>query len=144
MKQSRLLVTLMSWKTVAFGMLVFIAGCGGKNEATVSGAVTLDGKPLTTGNVVFHPAVDGPVGYGTIDSTGRYTLQTGDAPGLVPGSYIITVSAIERPSAEELKVNEYTLPKMLTPMKYNKKEETPLKFDVKPGTNAIDLALGSK
>ena len=44
------------WGVVLAG-LVAVAGCGekGKTFVPVSGVVTLDGKPLAGGNVVFQP-----------------------------------------------------------------------------------------
>ena len=59
------------------------AGCFGANAASVSGTVTLDGQPLTTGNVSFYPdGGSGAPAYGQIDSSGRYSLSTGTDAGL--------------------------------------------------------------
>ena len=60
----------------------------------VSGTVTYNGQPLTTGNVVFVPvaAEEGRSARGEIDAEGRFqltTLKTGD--GALPGQYKVTV-----------------------------------------------------
>jgi hypothetical protein len=54
--------------TVLLGLLLAVTGCG-SGEATVSGTITLDGKPLEDGNIAFRPlpalaateAIGGPI-----------------------------------------------------------------------------------
>jgi len=69
----------------------------------VSGKVTLDGKPLTTGSVTYHPdeAKGNKLEFspnGTIGEDGSYTLststRTGLATGAPPGWYKVTVSTM--------------------------------------------------
>jgi hypothetical protein len=54
-------------------------GCGGASKAkgVVKGQVTIGGKPLYTGSVIFHSA-DGRTGAANIDHNGNYDM--GDAP----------------------------------------------------------------
>lgn len=53
-------------------VLVGIVGCGG-GKGDVSGKVTVDGKPLPMGNVVFIPTGGGPAVSAPLDAEGHYT-----------------------------------------------------------------------
>src|SRR5438552_3939424 len=124
----------VGWLLAAGAWLLLAAGCGGQ-QASVAGTVTLDGQPLTTGAVVFHPVGEGPLAYGQIDSAGKYALQSGGQSGLQPGEYLVTVSATTMPST----VGTQEQPgKLLTPERYGDKARTDLRFTVKPGRNQID------
>lgn len=122
-------------------LLVAVAtGCGG-NSASASGTVTLDGTPLTKGDLAFHPVSSGPMAYGTIDAGGKYSLSTGTAEGLVPGEYVVTVVVAEEvvspPGAAPLP------PKVTSPVKYSDKSQSPLRVTIASGANDIPLALTS-
>lgn len=72
-----------------------ILGCGSDRPelVPVTGLVTLDGTPLTTGRIEFFP-ISGRPAYGAIGGDGRYELtsyEQGD--GAPPGSYVVTVTA---------------------------------------------------
>ena len=43
----------------AFALLILLAGCGGKFDASVSGVAMLKGAPLTVGDVALHPVHGG-------------------------------------------------------------------------------------
>lgn len=119
------------------------AGCG-KHSASVSGNVTLDGKPLATGVVNFTPAATGASAYANIGADGRYALQTGAEAGLEPGSYKVTVAANATPeqaAAMGIKVGRDGIMPLLTPPRYADVSSTPLVVDVKAGRQEIDLAL---
>jgi hypothetical protein len=122
--------------------LLALASCAPENYAEVSGTVTVDKTPLTTGMVTFHPVAGGPVAYGNIDAAGRYSLSTGSKRGLVSGEYIVTVVATEKPPAGTVKGPE-PIGKLLTPERYGHKDKSTLKYTVTPGSNAIDLPLVS-
>jgi hypothetical protein len=122
---------------------VSLAGCR-RHAASVSGDVTLDGKPLATGVVNFTPATSGASAYANIATDGRYTLQTGAASGLEPGSYKVTVAAnatAEQAAAMGIKIGREGIMPLLTPAKYADVSTTPLIVDVKAGSQEIDLAL---
>ena len=126
---------------IALVALVVLSGCS-PNAATVTGTVTLDGQPLKTGDVSFHPAGGkGAVAYGKIDASGSYVVSTGDETGLAPGQYAVTVVATE--AAPQPTGNVEVIPKVLTPMKYNTPETTDIKVEVKPGANEIPIELKS-
>lgn len=119
------------------------AGCG-KHSASVAGDVTLGGKPLATGVVTYTPAATGPSAYANIGADGRYSLQTGAAAGLEPGSYKVTVAANATPeqaAAMGIKIGREGIMPLLTPPKYADVSSTPLTVDVKAGRQEIDLVL---
>lgn len=77
--------------------LAVCAGCGsgGPPLGKVSGAVTLDGKPLAGAGVIFNPTSnqtnEGPA-YGQTDASGKYTLQYGSKrKGALPGPKDVTI-----------------------------------------------------
>jgi hypothetical protein len=119
---------------------VFLTGCGGPHAASVTGTVVYDGQPLTTGAVVFQPVHDGPIAIGDIQSDGSYTLSVGDAAGVDPGDYRVTVAASE-PMPEATPENPQPLPKSLIPARYSNADQSGLTFKVEPGSNRFDIKL---
>jgi hypothetical protein len=119
----------------------------------VSGKVTHNGQPVTSGSVVFTP-VGGTqssaarIATGQIESDGSYTLTTYDTgDGAVLGQHIVTVES--RGTGEDIKKLNvkpdgriaYKLPKNTVPDKYNKPDRTPLKHTVEAGNNTVDIDL---
>ena len=51
------------------------------DNATVSGTVTLNGKPVTGGNVGFFSMQFGMAGHAALDKEGKFTLPDPIAPG---------------------------------------------------------------
>lgn len=130
----------MPWVLRLGGLaLVLLAtGCGAGNHSTVQGVVTLDGRFLDRGTVSFHPVGEGAVAYGMVGADGKYALNTGRSGGLAPGTYLVTVVAVE---AAVSKGNAAPLGKLLTPGKYGDLKQTDLRVEVKPGANRVDLPL---
>jgi hypothetical protein len=130
-------------RAAALAAVALLAGCGG--GGSVSGKVTLDGQPLTSGTVTFHPIASGPVAIGTIGSDGRYELAVGQDRSVPPGEYLVTVEATEPVAAEPTPAKgpprPPAAPKRITPAKYADRATTDLRFTVKPGGNKIDLEL---
>jgi hypothetical protein len=122
----------------ALGFLLTFTGCG-DSLVKVSGKVTLDGNPLTTGNISFAPMQSGQVAIGTIDEKGNYTLQSGTQKGVPAGTYRVTIVAVELvpPSPQ----NPEPLPKVLTPPRYNDATTSGLTADVKPGNTTHNFDL---
>jgi hypothetical protein len=123
------------------GLLLFaVAGCGG-SQGRVSGQVTLDGQPLTKGDISFSPVADGVVASGQIDSGGNYSLKVGTSAAIPPGSYRVTVVAVEpvAPTPE----HPEPLPTLLTPKKYNNPATSELSAEVKAGSNTFNFDLKS-
>lgn len=129
------------WVSAAI-VACWLAGCG-RGGARVSGRVMLDGKPLETGSVQFHPASAGPVAYGSIDSQGRFSLAVGAAGNAVPpGRYTATVVAVAAPAAVDADVEAVPVP--ITPRRYGDVATSGLSFDIVPGENAIGIDLESE
>lgn len=125
--------------------MMLAAGCS--QPGRVSGLVTLDGEPLTTGVITFNPAASGPSAYGAIGSDGRYELKTGATSGLQPGEYVVTVAANSAPPEggedQRWPGPQRSLP-LVTPKKYADRERTPLRALVRSGQQALDFELLSE
>lgn len=121
--------------------LLFLVGCGGK-PASVSGVVTLDGKPLERGMVGFAPVSGGMKATGKIQGDGSYRLSTNRESGLETGEYLATVVSRE-PGVE----NPHGGPPMpgpyITPKRYAIVKTSELRFEVRKGSNSINLELTS-
>lgn len=152
---------------LACGLLV-VAGC--EQPGIVTGLVTLDGEPLTTGVITFNPNAGGPTAYGAIGTDGRYELRTGAAAGLKAGEYVVTVAAnaaapaaapeppqataaeAESPAADAPAVEPPggmpsggppVLP-LLTPEKYANLDRSPLRALIKGGEQTLEFHLTSE
>lgn len=130
-------LTLLSGAVLA---AVFCAGCGG-GMASVSGVVTLDGKPVEGATVNFTPESGDGGGnggsYGKTGPDGRYMLRTvaADKSGAAVGKHKVRIS---------LSKNDAKSPDGLVtdaiPAKYNIKSD--LTFDVPSGgTDKADFTL---
>lgn len=125
-------------------VLATMIGCGGPYDSSVEGVVTLNGDPVASGAVAFIPAGGGPPAYALTDAAGKYEVYTGSEAGLSSGAYGVTVVAREPPKEKQSKLGGPPKPgKQLTPPWYGSSKATPLNFDVKPGSNDIDLELNS-
>lgn len=127
--------------------LVLLAGCGHTNEAYVTGNVTLDGEPLRSepqvrALVVFHPTSGGVVASGNLDENGEYKIVAGSKNTIVPGSYIVTVSAMRKTPAE--RIGDPPKANRITPAKYARSHNSPFKAEVVAGTNEFDFDLFSQ
>jgi len=125
-----------------WGPLVVLAGGCGGGQARVAGRVTLDGRPLETGTVRFHPAAGGPDAYGSIDAQGRFTLEVGTSGRLPPGRYAAAVVAVAAAVAGDESRGE-AMPEPITPARYADVATSGLAFDVASGANTIDIDLSS-
>lgn len=99
----------------------------------VSGRVTVAGKPLHKGEVVFVPdASKGNThlqfGMGKIASDGRFTAKTFSDEGVKPGWYRVMVIATENEPEESLS----WVPIWIVPVKYTKPETTDIVVEVVP------------
>lgn len=75
-------------------LAIVLPGCNqGPQLASVSGRITVGGKAITEGVIMFQPE-EGPPAIGTIQSDGTYTLKTfkpGD--GALVGKHRVTIHA---------------------------------------------------
>lgn len=120
-------------------LMLAAAGCGGGHGASVTGRVTLDGKPLDTGTVTFHPEDEGPTAYGGIHPDGSYQVKTGTQQGLPPGEYRVTVMASTEPPTDGPSVPG----EMITPPRYADPAQSGLRCTVERGANQYDIPLTS-
>ena len=116
-----------------------IVGCGkkGPNTATVTGTITLDGRPAEAVGIKFFPERGRP-GYGLSEKSGQYKIRfMQNSDGCIPGPNLVTFEAYSEPGNES---SQYL------PKRYNTKaEENPeMQVDVKPGKNVFNFDLLSK
>jgi hypothetical protein len=137
---------------VLTAVVLFAGGCGSGVDlpelGTVSGVVTLDGKPLPGVTVKFVPA-NGRTSSGFTDANGKYELvYNADNQGAEVGEHTVYVSGHggesggnpnEEGGGSGGPAVEYY--KGTIPAKYN--EKSTLKKTVGAGDNTIDLQLTS-
>jgi hypothetical protein len=121
---------------VAAACLLLAGGCT-RTElpplGTVTGTVTLDGRPLADAVVAFTPEGPGRTSLGTTDAAGRYRLTyLRDIAGANPGRHVvrITTASVDEGRREIL------------PATYHRRSS--LEAQVEPGDNTIDFALKAK
>jgi hypothetical protein len=122
-----------------------MSGCGGGGlESTLTGTVTLDGKPIGPGILVFAPTegAQNPA-IGNVEADGRYSVKTSRTSGLKPGRYRVSVNITELPPPGSENQRLAALP-LLHPKKYESAETSGLEYDVAPGSNEINVELSSK
>lgn len=139
-------------KTPMFYLLLVsptvMLGCGGTdpNRSAIGGTVTLDGKPVEQGSIVFMP-VDGTTGAaasGQIEG-GRYQIAGKD--GAAVGWNRVEVRAV-RKTGRMIPKGLGGTGKMIEEQvegaaaRFNAKST--LKIDVKPGNNTADFDVVSK
>jgi hypothetical protein len=126
----------------ALGLIALcITGCGGTYNASVTGVVKLNNAALRRGIVTFTPESKGPSAYAAIGDDGSYAVKTGVEKGLPAGKYVVTVASNEQSAPS----SDPALPpkpgKPITPAWYRTPQDSPLKFQVDPGRNTINLDL---
>jgi hypothetical protein len=137
------------------GLLAAAGGCGGGGPpfCDVKGTVTIDGKPVTGGMIVFVDAgdINSKSGYLTIDGTYNLTqVPAGPVKVLVRTDQVKNM--LDEKTAKMLqskgvgavaddpkvKGNKY----VAIPAKYNQADTTDLKYDLKPNElNEINVEL---
>jgi hypothetical protein len=125
-------------------------GCGdGRSLGTVSGRVTLDGKPLADARVNFQPMGDarntGIGSFGKTNANGEYSLTLIDetAPGAIVGKHRVMIRAVGAVKGDPEDDKQRAGPDRVPP-EYNM--NSILTFDVNPGENTAnwDLPLKKK
>jgi hypothetical protein len=136
------------WLGLFLLAISFVVGCskGGARRGAIAGTVTLDGKPIAKGSIMFVPAegTAGPVAGGPIEN-GRYQLPPDKGAavgwnGVEIRSLHKTGRMVPKPMAPPGDmVEEYG--EAVAP-RYNL--QSTLRFDVKPGENAANFEVTSK
>ncbi len=128
-------------------ILTLLAGCSRGPEPTypVQGLVTLDGKPLEGGSVLFESIEPGESGRcytarATIDPQGRYRLSTfGQFDGAVAGRH----RAVVLPDLSQMTDDPTATIPITVPIKYSALETTDLEYEVQPPGGTVDIDLHS-
>ena len=142
---------LKSWCAIAVAVLA-IAGCSGVKTppvGQVGGVVTLDGQPLTKGQVQFVPdsskGTKGRMAVGLIGADGRFQLtafKPGD--GALVGFHKVVIICEEDMPAFDPK-SPPPPPKSLIPVRYTNANTSGLTAEVKSaGKNDFTFALESR
>ena len=121
--------------------VVMLSGCkrddGLPECAPVSGKVTIGDEPLASAMVTFHPAGEGNRGQSATDVDGTYTLTTyGTEDGAIVGQHSVTVERHIPPMPSQ-PGGKLPSAKSVVPPKYHVPSSSPLKFEVKSGTNNV-------
>jgi hypothetical protein len=111
-----------------------LLGCSDRPELVpVAGIVLIDGQPLSGGNVKFVPDT-GRASWGTLDSSGRFTLSCYEKDdGALPGKHRVQVSALE--------VLSNNKSKWFAPRKYADFRTSGLSVDVNELTDEMKIDL---
>ena len=120
------------------------SGAARVDTAPVHGTVTLDGKPLPYGQVVFQP-LSGRIAKGVVED-GKFTLGTyKTADGAVLGRHRVSVTARKALEGEE--PGALGLPLFgpsLIPERYGDSASSGLAFEVTSGDNVFHIELSSR
>jgi len=118
-------------------LLLAVAGCGGDSLArgSVRGKVTLEGKPIAEGTIIFTPTdgTTGPMAMAQIVN-GEYSIQQ-DAP--VVGVHAVKIQGFRDTNKKDQLGR--AIGEQFVPAKYN--ERTTLKVEIAKGANACDFPL---
>lgn len=131
----------------SLGAMLVIVACGcepTQKTAALTGKVTLDGKPLTQGSVLFTASGGEKrnAAAGDIKADGSYAVQIGQTEKLIVGEYIAVVVSRE-PSTPHPDGGPPTPGALITPEKYGNPQTSGLRYNVRPGENVIDIVLVS-
>lgn len=138
----------MRWLMLTAVAVAAAAGCGGGPAvpvAPVGGIVTIAGRPVGGGQIMFAPTSAGPTATGVIGPDGRYSLTTfqrGD--GAMLGAHDVMIESMPDVSTtlpEDILVTKKAAPPPEIPQKYNLPGRSGLSATVTSGSNAIDFAL---
>lgn len=124
----------------------FLAGCGGGDRpelGSVTGTVTMDGKPLPNVWVMFNPTTGGRTAIARTNEQGEYELMYLEGtPGVNIGSHMVAITTYNEDELEELKASSGGPVNEPIPAKYN--TQTTLTAEVKEGEDhVIDFPLTS-
>jgi hypothetical protein len=116
-----------------------LCGCGA-NVSTISGKITLDGNILDKGDIGFHQAEGVVVSTTRINPDGSY--KVGAEANTLPGNYKVVIIANEFTISKG--PGNVRMPTRITPLAYSNKEKTPLKAELKVGSNEFNFDLKTK
>jgi hypothetical protein len=125
----------LRWSAAVVGLALLsaLAGCGGPAKAPVSGKVTFNGEPVDGGTIVLGPLGSGETKAASaeVGKDGTFTIGEG---GAMLGKYRVGYTAPQPKASEDPKVNP-------EPSKYAGLTAEPAEFEVKAGSNTLDIKL---
>jgi hypothetical protein len=159
----------MSLMGLALSVLAVTASGCGRMEFTfnsVEGTVTQGGRPLGNVEVIFLADADagtvGPRATGKTDETGHYRLRTERGEdGAVAGKHLVLILDLDAPTGQRGRLSQpgdvaqvppelvkhlkeppkTTANELRVPPRYASINETPLRAEVRPGEQVIDLEV---
>ena len=141
------MVRLIHQTALPLALFLACIGCSssGPEIATVSGRITMDGKPLAHATVVFSPENGRPAGART-DADGNYVLNfTEGRSGAIPGTNTVQITTVRDAEKDENGKTLIPESKETVPMEYNAASK--LTFNVEPKKKNVanfDLKSGGK
>jgi len=127
-------------------LAVVSAGCGDNDgRLSVSGKVTLDGKPLPEGSIEFLPiaGTGGPTAGATIEQ-GKYRIVP--RRGLFAGRFRVNITANRKTGAQRMdryRGVKYDVQEQYLPTRYNEKSQLEAEVtDEGPNVFAFELTSG--
>ncbi len=125
-------------------LMLVATGCEDTQKASVKGIVTLDGKPLERGIVLFDVGNNskGRSASGSIRKDGTYSVRIGQSGELYVGEYGVTVKS-HSPSIPHPQGGPPTPGESLIPLHYSEIESSGLRYNVRSGENTIDIPLAT-
>jgi hypothetical protein len=132
---------MQNWLPILASLgLAAVVGCG-NGKGSVSGTVTIDGKPVASGSVTFVKQGGELAREGAVIRDGSFQAV------VPPGKYKLELNGQKVISKRKQKAfdgtdEEVEITEELFPERYNSKTE--LTEEIKPGANTIKLELKAK
>jgi hypothetical protein len=128
-----------------FALAAMLTGCTADNpldRQPLSGTVTVNKQPLTSGSISFEPAEPGGIASGAVVSEGAFSLDT--EHGLPAGRYRVRINAAGDDSAPADLLPGAPAPpaKELIPAKWNRRSEEFVEV-TSEGENVFTFAIES-
>ena len=141
-----------SRRALIIGIAVLLAGTGchrgGLERNAIGGAVTLDGKALPSGGILFSPikGTEGPVTGGAIED-GRYEIPRDSGP--VTGWYRVEIHATRKtgkmiPAPFMRPGENTTVEEQVEAVAPRFNFQSTLEVEVKPGANTADFSVSAR
>lgn len=124
-------------------LAAILSGCSGEPLGQISGTVTYQGQPVTSGSVVFEDSSAGISVNAPLGPDGSFTVETFDRDGLPPGTYQVAVSprGFATEGAPLVTPGNESAPASPIPSKYHTPATSGLTREVKVGENVFKIEL---
>jgi hypothetical protein len=138
--------------TLSVLFVLAVAGCQEGVDygptGTVSGKLTMEGKPLLAGTqVVFMHPENGYAAFGNTDAAGAYKITSWNDGNLPVGKYQVMVQGPVGTDPDSVTAEQMLEPQMEGikeaefPFKYRQTSTSGLSYEVKTGENTINIDL---